>query len=77
MKHIALALALLTLASTQALANGEDMSFYLVDDITGKSHSITEHSIKLCRELPHYSVVTINGIPRRCVQNIKWGVTTK
>ena len=77
MKHIALTLALLTLASTQALANGEAMSFYLVDDITGKSHSVTERSIEVCRTLPHYSIVTLAGIPRRCIQNIKWGVTTK
>lgn len=53
-----------------------DRSFDVKDDITGNVHSVTERSIETCKTMPHYEVVVLDGVERRCVQSQKWGATT-
>lgn len=37
---------------------------------------LTERSIVECKKLPHYSVVRLDGIDRRCVKSVERGATT-
>lgn len=53
-----------------------DRPFDVKDDITGNVHSVTEHSIETCKTMPHYAVVVLDGVERRCVQSVKWGAVT-
>lgn len=78
MKYIA---ALLIVLSSNAMAlegfDSPDRSFPLMDDVTGRTHYITNRSIEACKSMPHYSVVEVAGVKRRCITSIKWQVWTK
>lgn len=52
-----------------------DRSFDVKDDVTGNVHSVTERSIEVCKTLPHYVTVVLDGVERRCVKNVKIGAT--
>ncbi len=68
---------MVSIAVVGASAEGaKDRSFPVVDDITGKTHYVTERSIEECKSKPHYSIVNLDGVERRCVQSQKWGATT-
>ena len=46
----------------------QDRSFDLKDEVTGKVHSVTERSMEACKNMPHYSIVKLDGVERRCIK---------
>lgn len=75
MKYVLL-LSVVLSSNAMALGSG-DRSYPLMDDITGRTHYVTDNSIEACKSMPHYSIVVIDGVKRRCISSPKWQVWTK
>lgn len=51
-----------------ASPGSENMAYGVTDSVKGTYHMVTDKSLKLCKDKPHYSTIVVDGIERRCVK---------